>query len=78
MPILMIYFMGFVKLFSKFGRYADLALGLVVAGLGVYWSSPITIALGAFSIAAFAFDLNGWVQRRSMAFAQARVSRRAR
>jgi len=76
MPVVMMYFAGFVKAFSKFGRWADLMLGLAVLGFGIYWASPWVIAGGAFSIAAFAFDLNGWVQRKSMAFAQARVSAR--
>lgn len=76
MPIVMMYFMGFVKAFSKFGRYADLVLGLVVVSLGIYWSSPLTMGLGAISLLAFAFDLNGRVQRKSLAFAQARVASR--
>lgn len=76
MPVVMMYFAGFVRAFSKFGRWADLTLGLVVMGLGLLWSSPWLMAGGAFSILAFAVDLNGWVQRKSLAFAQARVSAR--
>ena len=76
MPVVMMYFMSFVKAFSKFGRWADLALGLVVLGLGVFWNSPWVIAGGVFSILAFSFNLNGWVQRKSLSFAQARVAAR--
>ena len=73
MQVVMIYFMGFVNMFARFGRYADLVLGLVIAGLGLWWSSAWMVGTGVFSLAAFAFDLNGWVQRRSIAFAHARV-----
>jgi len=76
MPVVMMYFAGFVKTFSKFGRWADLSLGLLVVALGIHWSSPWLIAGGAFSIVAFAVDLNGWVQRKSLAFAHARVAAR--
>lgn len=72
----MVYLMGFVEKLTKYGRWTDLAFGLITIALGYYWSSPWTMAFGALGIVSFAVDLNGIIQRRTMAFAQARVSRR--
>lgn len=72
----MVYLMGFIQKFTKYGRWCDLALGLVMIGLGVLWHSPLTMALGGFGVISFAIDLNGMIQRRSMAYAQARVAAR--
>lgn len=76
MPIFLVYLIGFIKKFTLFGRYLDLSVGVVMMGLGIWWQSPWTMFFGALSIAAFAFDLNGWVQRRSMAYAQSKMIRR--
>lgn len=72
----MVYVMGFIEKLTKYGRWTDLAFGLITIAFGIYWSSYWTMAFGALGVLSFAIDLNGMIQRRSMAFAQARVSRR--
>lgn len=57
---------GTILKFSKFGRYLDLILGLVMLGLAWYWQSWITAAFGAFSVAMFAINLNGIIQNKAM------------
>lgn len=76
MPIFMVYLMGFIRKFTKYGRWCDLTLGLVMVGLGLLWHSPLTMAFGGLGIVSFAVDLNGMIQRRSMAYAMSRVSTR--
>lgn len=79
MPVFMLYVMGFIQKLTKYGRWTDLIAGLATIGLGVYWQSPWTMAFGALGIVSFAVDLNGLIQRRTMAFAHARaMSRRKR
>lgn len=78
MPVFMMYVMGFVQKMTRYGRWADLVLGLVMIGLGIYWRSPWTVALGVVGIGSFAIDLNGMIQRRTMAMAHARMISRKR
>lgn len=68
-----LYVNGFIQMFSRFGRYADLAAAVVMIALAVLWRSPVTAALAAVSFLAYAIDLNGWVQRKSMAYAKSRL-----
>lgn len=78
MPLFMMYLMGFVQKFTRYGRWADLALGLVMISLGVYWRSPWTAGFGMLGVVSFAIDLNGMIQRRTLAFAHARAIARKR
>lgn len=57
---------GTVLKFSRYGRYLDLILGVVMLALAWYWQSWITAALGSFSIAMFAINLNGMIQNKAM------------
>lgn len=76
MPVFMMYVMGFVQKMTKYGRWLDLVLGLATVGLGIYWNSPWTMALGSIGIISFAIDLNGIIQRRTMNIARARMMRK--
>lgn len=64
--------------FSKYGRYADLVAGIVALGLGVWWQSYLLMGLGAFSLFAYAINLNGRIQQGAIAFASAKVAQRQR
>ena len=70
-----LYVNGFIQSFTKYGRYADLVLGLVVLGLAFHWHSWLAAGCAAVSLVAFATDFNGWVQRRAQAWAHS-VNRR--
>ena len=78
MPVFMLYVMGFVQKLTKYGRWTDLVVGLATLALGIHWGSPWTIAFGGLGILSFAVDLNGMIQRRTMAFAHSRAMARRR
>lgn len=78
MSVLALYLRKFIMGFAKFGRWADLALGLVVIAAGFAWNSTWMIVAGVVSIFAFAFNLNGWIQKKTLSFAQSRISPRKR
>lgn len=78
MSVFMMFVRGFILKFTRHGRWADLVVGLGAITLGIYWSSPWTAAFGVIGLISFAVDFNGMVQRRTMAFAQARMTSRKR
>lgn len=73
MSVFALYLRSFIMKFATYGRYADLLLGLIVVGYGFYTMSWWIIALGIFSLFAFAVNLNGWIQRKAVESAQKRM-----
>lgn len=76
MQVVALYFMGFARSFAKLGRWADLAIGLVLIAFGIFWSNYWMIGGGVFSLFASALNLNGWVHNKSMTYAQSRARRK--
>lgn len=63
--------------FGRIARWADLVLGLGTIGAGIYWQLWWMIALGVFSLVAFAFNLNGRIQTWAQAKAVKHVQKRS-
>lgn len=55
--------------FTKYGRYLDLVAGVGLLALAWYWQSWVTAGFGVFSLAMFAINLNGIIQKRTMSMA---------
>lgn len=73
MPVFMMYLMSFIKKFTAYGRWLDLVVGLISLSYGIYSKSYILIGFGALGIISFAVNLNGIIQKKSLAFAHAKA-----
>lgn len=67
----------FVLRSSRFGRFADLALGAGMLIYGILFSSMLAVGCGIFGLVAFAIDLNGRVQRGIIGWAERKAARKS-
>lgn len=73
MPIFMMYMMAFIKKFTVYGRWLDFIVGAASLSYGIYSNSYILMGFGALGILSFAINLNGIIQKKSLAFAHAKA-----